>query len=311
MSPEMARRRAEVRAGIRQYFAEQHVLEVETPAIGQAASTDVHIDLFCTVPHQQTDASARFLQTSPELHMKRLLAHGYPDIYQMSRVFRADEQGRHHNPEFTMLEWYRHGFSMRHLMDDVARLCKAVLGDRTVRHSAYADLFREHAGLDPLVCSLDDVVSVVSASDHDAPAFDTLTDALQYVMSQWVEPALPAEDLVFVHDYPASQAVLATLSQNDPRVANRFELFHGGLELANGWEELIDPDENRARLEHDNVRRMQMGRQPVPVDTRFLDALHRGMPPCAGVALGVDRLVMLATGASAIDGVLTFPWDDA
>jgi lysyl-tRNA synthetase class 2 len=256
------------------------------------------------------EAPPRYLQTSPELHMKRLLARGYPDIFQICRVFRSGESGSRHNPEFAMLEWYRRGFSMEDLMGEVAEVCRAGLGERRVTTVAYSSLFSRVTGLDPLAVAGEQLRAYIASRETDPPPLAAPTDMMQYVMARWVEPSLPPGDITLVHSYPTDQAVLAAIDEQDPRVARRFEAYCGGMELANGWEELVDPDENRLRLEAENVKRMQRGRPPVPVDASFLEALSAGVPACAGVALGLDRLVMLAVGATRIDDVLTFPWDN-
>ncbi len=283
------------------------MLEVETPVLSAGAIADRHIDLLTV----ETAQGTRYLQSSPEQHMKRLLCEGYPDIFQVARVVRAGESGAKHNPEFTMLEWYRRGFSMAQLMDEVAELCTAVLGERPVRKAAYCELVREHAGIDPLATTRQQVLEYLAARSPVPTGLDTLTDALQYLFATQVEPHLARDCLAFVHHYPAEQAVLAKLDPADPRTALRFELFCGGMELANGWEELTDVEQNVARADRENAERVRLGKDPVPLHSAFVDGLRRGLPSCSGVALGLDRLVMLAAGTEQVADVQAFPWDRA
>ncbi len=305
MVPETAHARSRLLAQIRAFFDQRGVLAVETPSLARGAAPDRHLDPF------QLHNGERLLPTSPELHMKRLLADGYPDIYQICHAFRCGERGRQHNPEFTILEWYRRGFTMQRLMDEVAALCRTVAGERSVVCQGYCDVFRQNAGIDPLETSNAEIVDVCSRTGGPPPPLESRTDLLQYAMAQIVEPRLPSNAFVFIHHFPAEQAILAKLAPDDPRTALRFELYCNGLELANGWEELTDPDENRIRFETQNELRRAAGQPTVPVDECFLDALRRGMPDCAGVALGIDRLIMLALGMERIDEVVTFPWEEA
>lgn len=311
MTPQTAKRRARILTDTRAFFARRGLLEVETPVLAQASAVDCHIDLFTAAPQNHPGNRPRFLQSSPELHMKRLLTQGYPDIFQIARVFRAGEQGRLHNPEFTMVEWYRRGFSMERLMREVAELCCVALGERPVSYFDYRGLFRKRAGIDPLTASLDEIQDFITACDSASPRFESRTDALQYALSREIEPTLPRRTLCFIHGYPAEQAILALLDPRDPRIARRFELFHDGVELANGWEELLDSRLNRERFQTQNAQRQQREKPPIPIDERFLAALADGAPACAGVALGFDRLVMQAVGAEQLEDVLSFPWQDA
>jgi elongation factor P--(R)-beta-lysine ligase len=314
-TPETARLRAAVRERVRRFFAGRNVLEVETPVLSRGCSTDAHIDVFATQfqPEGVAPGSggiALYLQTSPEMHMKRLLCQGFTDIFQISRVFRNGEAGRLHNPEFSMLEWYRRGFSMEQLVDEVAALCGTLLGERPVVLKSYQQAFVDAVGIDPLACTLADVRALCNRRAVEPPPLGDLTDGLQFVMSQLVEPTLPADSFVFVHGFPAEQAVLAVLDEKDPRTARRFELFHHGLELANGWQELADWQENERRLTEENVKRRARGRPALPVDQRFIAALKQGLPACSGVALGLDRVIMLAAGALSVGESLAFPWGD-
>jgi elongation factor P--(R)-beta-lysine ligase len=308
MTPSTARKRAGVINAVRTFFVQRDVLEIETPVLSAGAIADRHIDLFSLSP---SGASVRYLQSSPEQHMKRLLCDGYPDIFQIARVFRQEERGRQHNPEFTMLEWYRRGFSMMHLIDEVGELCAAVLGAKPVRMVAYRDIVMEHTGLDPLTADRNDVLQYVASRGFEPRIEGSRADVFQYLFALLVEPELPKDTLLFVHSYPADQAVLAALDPDNPTVAKRFELFVGGIELANGWEELADAAQNVARAEEENAQRSTLGKQPIPLHPAFVRGLRKGLPACSGVALGLDRLIMLAAGAADIADVLTFPWDNA
>jgi elongation factor P--(R)-beta-lysine ligase len=310
----IARYRADTLQKIRDFFRANAVLEVETPVLSHGSITDCHIDLFttlfypCGTPIDQ-GCSTMYLQTSPEFHMKRLLAAGYPDIFQISKVFRNGERGKVHNPEFTMIEWYRTGFTIDKLMDEVAQVCSLVLGAVPEKKTSYRELFQELAGIDPLSMSLEDLVGFCSSRESYPPEFQSKTDILNYIMTEYVEPKMPEGTLLFVYGFPAEQAVLATISSKDPRTANRFEAYFNKVELCNGYNELGDPEENERRLHEENRRREQIGKPSVPVDRNFLEALRKGIPECSGVALGFDRLLMLGAASSSIDSVLNFPWE--
>ena len=300
-SIENLQQRARIIAAIRAYFAQQNVLEVETPQLAPATVTDPHL-------HSIAVPGYGYLQTSPEYAMKRLLAAGSGSIYQIAKVFRADEIGRRHNPEFTMLEWYRVGFSLDQLIDDVAAIARIALGElKTARHR-YRDLFRSCLQLDPLTCDLATLAR--TAKQHLDVSFDTADRDtwLELLMSHVIEPQLGNHELCFVVDYPPSQAALARLRVDDDgaQVAARFELYCRGVELANGYHELIDAQEQRARFAADLRERESLGLPVVPIDENLLAALEHGLPDCSGVALGLDRLIMLAVDAGRIDEVMTF-----
>lgn len=301
--------RAQMLARIRAYFTHAGLLEVETPALSRAATTDPRLHSLKTALGSQI----RYLHTSPEFPMKRLLAAGSGSIYQICKVFRADEQGRRHNPEFTLLEWYRVGWSYRELMTDVAALIGACISDThplpALEFLAYRDAFRRYAGIDAMratasefaACAQTHGIHAPALADHDLDGWRDL------LLSHIVEPQLGRQRLTFIYDYPATQAALAQVRGDDPPVAERFELYSGGMELANGFQELTDAAAQAARLAHDNEIRNALGLPAMPVDANFLAALEHGLPACAGVALGVDRLLMVATGAESIDAVLAFP----
>ncbi|HYM36507.1 MAG TPA: EF-P lysine aminoacylase EpmA [Steroidobacteraceae bacterium] len=291
----------------REYFAATKALEVETPTLSRAAVTDVHLASISA----QAWGQPRYLHTSPEYAMKRLLASGCGDIYQIARVYRDDEVGRLHNPEFTMIEWYRVGIDHHALMTDVEQLITALLpahrsSERAERLS-YRDALQLHAGVD----AFDDPPSVLlGALTHAGVSIpqglEQDRDAcLDLIVSTLVGPKLGRDRITFVHDFPASQAALARVHG---RVAARFEAYLDGLELANGFHELVDVDEQRKRFDRDNLERERRGLKRMPIDEHFLSALEHGLPECAGVALGFDRLVMCASGAKHIDEVLAFPF---
>ncbi len=322
---------------MRTFFAERGVLEVETPLLGSATVPDLHIHSLVTElgePGRPAGQVRRtlYLQTSPELAMKRLLAAGSGPIYQLGRAFRDGEAGRRHNPEFTLLEWYRPGFDHHRLMNEVEALLDATVGDRLAVRPAqrltYAQAFERHAGIDPFRDPPERLRAAVAragaAPSDRLPDLGDDRDAwLDLLMTTTVEPRLgwegdPAEGrprATFVHDYPASQAALARVrpgaggEPGEPAVAERFELYVAGVELANGFHELADPEEQRRRFEADLAQRRARGLAEVPLDERFLAALEAGLPASAGVALGFDRLVMLATGAESIAEVMAFNVD--
>jgi lysyl-tRNA synthetase class 2 len=311
-SLEMLRLRARLLADARAHFAATGALEVETPVMVRAGVTDVHLE---SLEVRRADgAQAGFLHTSPEYAMKRLLAAGAPDIYQIARVFREGERGRRHNPEFTMIEWYRLGIDHHALMDEVEQLLRSLIEPRrpvgTTRRITYADAFLESLGLDPLAAPTSRLLAQIRSRGTDVPEsvvgeHDALLDL---AMATLVAPAFPADRITFVHDFPASQAALARV--RGP-VASRFEAFWGGLELANGFHELGCEIEQARRFESDRAERARRGQPDRSPDQRFLAALGAGLPSSAGVALGFDRVVMVASRASAIDDVIAFPVERA
>jgi elongation factor P--(R)-beta-lysine ligase len=298
--------RATMLRAARDYFAATRALEVETPTLSSSAVTDIHIASIAALPFGQR----HYLHTSPEYAMKRLLAAGCGDIWQICRVYRDGESGRWHNPEFTLIEWYRVGVDHHSLMSDVERLISAMLPPSRHFDSAERLTYREAVQLHSGIDTFDDPTAVLIArlesADIDVPkAVRGDRDAcLDLIMSTLVGPQLGRERLTFVYDYPASQAALARVHG---RVASRFEAYLEGIELANGFHELGIASEQRARFSADLEERAKRGLPGVPMDERFLASLEHGLPECAGVALGFDRLVMCALGAKHIDEVLTFP----
>jgi len=310
------RLRAELLARVRDYFAGTGALEVETPALVRAAVTDVHLESLRVVDDAVGGSTAGYLQTSPEYAMKRLLCAGVPDIYQVCRVFRAGERGGRHNPEFTMVEWYRHGLDHHALMRDVEALIRHLLEPlRRCEPSeslSYCDAFERRLGLHPLHAPVSALLAAIERAGTDIPgsmrAGAGRDDVLDLAMGTVVAESFAQDRLTFLYDFPASQAALA---QVRGEVASRFEAFWGPLELANGFHELGAAPEQRARFEDDVARRRAQGQPVRAADALFLDALAAGLPPCAGVALGFDRLVMVAAGAARIDDVMAFPYERA
>lgn len=304
-SLQVLKQRAQLLADIRAYFAQQKVMEVETPILSVAGGTDVQLESWQT-------QDGRSLHTSPEFAMKRLLAAGSGDIFQICRTFRRDEQGQRHQPEFTMLEWYRVGFHESELMADITRLIRTLSGrtDLPTRTLSYTEAF-QMAGLpDPHQSSLAALRAVVFRHLQAQAGTWSRDDCLEALMAMVVEPSLPAEMLVYVHSFPYTQAALAEHQVVDGvKVARRFELFWGGMELANGYFELCDAQEQARRFAED-CRTREANGQSVPVqDERFLAALQQGMPACSGVALGLDRLMMVLLGKAHINEVIAFPFD--
>ena len=296
----------------RQYFVATGALEVETPILVRAAVTDVHLESLEV--HACDGSPVGFLHTSPEYAMKRLLCAGAPAVYQVARVFREGERGRNHNPEFTMLEWYRLGIDHHGLMQDVEALLRAMLEPhRTVgptRHVTYSDAFETALGVDPLTAGAQEIGAALRRAGTDLPVsmLDDHDGLLDLAMSTVVAPGFPEDRVTFLHDFPASQAALARV--RGP-VASRFEAFWGALELANGFHELGDATEQSQRFAADLAARRRRGLPGRAPDARFIAALAAGLPPCAGVALGFDRVVMVATGARHIDEVIAFPAERA
>ncbi len=314
------RLRAELLAQIRAFFAARGVLEVETPALSAAAITDPHLASFNTCYSGPGSQHGRplHLHTSPEFAMKRLLAAGSGCIYQIARVFRDGEAGSRHNPEFTLLEWYRVGFDHHRLMDEVAELVGMLLAGRLAlaepERLSYRQIFQHHLNLDPHRATVADLAACAETRNISIPTGMPLDDPdpwLDLLLTHCVEPRLGSGRLTFVHDYPASQAALARLRPDDPPVGERFELYINGIELANGFHELGDTVEQRHRFAQENAARRAAGLPVMPVDEHLLAALEFGLPDCAGVALGFDRLVMLATRKTSLAEVLAFPLDRA
>jgi lysyl-tRNA synthetase class 2 len=307
-TPALFQARAALNQQIRDFFRQRQVLEVETPLLSHTIGTDPNLHPVTALyqAHPHAPAATLYLQTSPEFAMKRLLASGSGAIFQLCKAFRNGEAGSRHNPEFTLLEWYQPGFTLARLMDEVEALVNLVLGARSYRRITYRDLFLDTFGIDPHTAATATLAQL--ASRHvDAKLEEASRDVwLDLLYSEVLEPTL--RDAVFITDYPASQAALAriTTDAHGQQVAQRFELVIQGMEIANGYDELVDAAEQQQRFVADNVRRRQLGLPEYAADERLLAALAHGLPPSAGVALGVDRLLMLHTGAKTIAEVLAF-----
>ncbi|MFN3702003.1 EF-P lysine aminoacylase EpmA [Thermomonas sp.] len=308
---EALRLRAAFNRLVREFFHARGVLEVETPVLSLAGNTEPNIASFSVEFSGRTDGAprTRWLRTSPEFALKRLLAAGIGDCFELGRVFRDGEAGGRHNPEFTLLEWYRIGWDHLHLLDETVTLVRAALAlvgrEASLQVTTFRDLYRDRLELDPL---LDDVGILRNALGDVAIDPDGLTrdDWLDLLMTHRLQPTFDRDVLLAVHDWPASQAALARIRPDDPPVAERFELYLGALELANGYHELVDAAEQRARFVRDGQVRAARGLPAVPLDEALVAALEHGLPACAGVALGVDRLLMALLDTDRIADVLAF-----
>ncbi|WP_372390784.1 EF-P lysine aminoacylase EpmA [Xanthomonas sp. NCPPB 3582] len=302
--------RARLNATIRAFFAERDVIEVETPVLSQAGNTEPNIESFSTRFSGHVDAGAplRWLRTSPEYPLKRLLAAGLGDCYELGRVFRNGEAGGRHNPEFSMLEWYRVGWDDRALAQETVALVQRALAlverQATVQVLSYRELFVQQLGIDPLLDPIQALRAPLQAIAIDAHGL-TRDDWLDLLMTHCLQPGFAADTLTVVHDWPASQCALARIRHADPPVAERFELYLGAYEVANGYHELNDAHEQRARFQRDNAVRAARGLPQLPLDEPLLAVLSQ-LPDCAGVAVGVDRLLMALRGTTQIADVLAF-----
>jgi lysyl-tRNA synthetase class 2 len=314
--PDSWRLRSRLLARVRRFFEQRNVLEVDTPILSAAAPTDPALEPFQTTYCEPGtgDGSRLYLQPSPEFAMKRLLAAGSGAIYQVCKVFRNGEAGRSHSPEFTMLEWYRPGFDHHQLMDEVEALLLDVftgLGDLAGgERTSYRQAFRRSLRVDPMSATAAELADCARSQGivwHGDCAELDRDVWLELLFSHRIQPALGRRGPTFVFDFPASQAALARIRPGAPAVAERFELYLDGVELANGYHELTDATEQARRFARDLKTRAAQGRGAVAVDQRFVAALDAGLPPCAGVALGIDRLLMVAMGAKTLSEVLTFP----
>ena len=319
---EMLRTRAGLLQKARRFFDERGFIEVQTQCLSADNVVDAHIDpvevrgeamLIPRGPlNQGSIADTYYLQTSPEFAMKRLLSLDVPSIYSLGPVFRAGERSSRHNIEFTMLEWYDVGASMDTVIEQTIDLVELTLGEGRPRVVNYRDLFRETLGFDPIECNVQRIENeVASVDDHLASSLSgKRDDLLDVLLTERIEPMVAHESLL-IRNYPITQAALARRSDEDPETAERFELMIRGLEIANGYGELVDADELLARNIASNEKRVATGRRPLPIDSRLITSMRAGMPACAGVALGFDRLVMLAIGSGEIEDVLAFPIETA
>lgn len=315
---EMLRERAVLLRELRDFFDQRGFLEVQPPCLSRDCVVDAYLDPI-TVETSQLKLSDRslpermFLQTSPESAMKRMLVEGAPSIYSLGPVFRSGEQGPLHNVEFCMLEWYQLGAGMAEGIELLGKLAASVLGSEGYDVRTYRQVFSDHLGVDPITAPVEALRDRVGALDSALAASlgndrDGLLDVL---LSQRLQDRMGSRRPLIVQNYPLSQAALARACEDDPACAARFELFAGGLELANGYDELLDADELVRRYQANNERRTAAGRAPLAVDTTLVDAMRAGLPPCTGVALGVDRLLMQRTGCRSIREVMPLPIDRA
>jgi lysyl-tRNA synthetase class 2 len=304
-------KRAELLRRLREFFHQRGFLEVETPLVLDEVIPELHIEPLRL-------ANGQFLQASPELAMKRLLAEGAAAIFQVTHSFRAGERGKLHNPEFTMVEWYRVGDDMRAGTDLVDELMQELLGTPPAERTSYGEAFRRHASVCPFSATVDELMVVAQQQtggslslDPSHPALRDRDELLNVILSARVEPQLGRERPEIIYHYPASQAALAqtTCTDGGEAVAERFELYYRGVELANGYHELADASEQRQRFEAVNVARVADGRPALPLPESLLTTLAHGLPDCTGVALGFDRLAMLAMGVTSINDVLALPAD--
>ncbi len=301
-------------ANIRHFFAKRGVMEVETPVWSQAGVSNPYIVSMTSEYHPPGGAALLgYLQTSPEYAMKRMLAAGSGCIYQMSKAFRDGESGRYHNPEFTMLEWYRLGFDHKQLLTEVLALLTEIADAPAPVIMTYAQAFKNSVQIDPHHVSLSVLHDCLAKYQVDTVNAD-LQDfdlCLQLLMTEVIERQLEPNVPTVIIDFPASQAALARILPGDPPVAARFEVYWQGVELANGFYELSDASEQRARFQDDLAKREVLGEPLIPIDEHLLAALDYGLPDCAGVALGVDRLIMCALNAKRLADVIAFPWERA
>jgi len=298
--------RARVLAQVREFFRQRQVLEVETPLLWPTTATDLHIDSILVTDGVDPEVGSLFLQTSPEFAMKKLLAAGSGSIFQLGKAFRRGERSRRHHPEFTLLEWYRVGFDDHRLMDEISELVGSLTGRPAPLRLSYREVFEQHLALDPHRCQFEELLAVARQHIDFQPAGYSRDDLLHLLLAEVIEPAMTSD--YFIYDFPVSMAALARIvpdSRGVP-VAKRFELFLAGMEIANGYWELTDAAEQRVRFVADLDQRRALGRELLPVDEQLLAALQAGLPDCAGVALGLDRLLMVMCDAGSIDEVLAF-----
>jgi len=299
---------------VRDYFDTRNALEVDTPALSRTAVSDIHIESF-TIERSAVNSGPLFLHTSPEFCMKRLLASGYPDIFSIARVFRDGESGSRHQPEFTMLEWYRHDMGLSQIIEDTTSLIGHALADVAPAELPvcidYYDAFLDAVGIDARTARVDELIRATDADDQLQEALGRERDDwLDLLLATRVIPSFAANRLTVLQHYPASQAALARLCPADPGVADRFEVFLGPLELANGYVELTDAAEQAARIVSDNENRERRGQAVRPVDENLLAALDAGLPQCAGVAMGLERLQMVHDKTDDIRDVITFTFEE-
>ena len=302
--------RAQMLQDIRAFFLQRQVLEVETPALSQAANTDPFISSFRT----DNVEKSRYLHTSPEYPMKRLLAAGSGDIYQISKVWRKEESGNNHNPEFTMLEWYRVDFSSKQLIQEVIELLHSLIPKlKETVHFSYEQLFLEKFSINPHIVSKEVLANCVQANISGLePGNLERQSLLDALLTHCIEPDFVDDRISVIYDYPATQAALAQIrNQEKYPVAERFEVYLGQLELGNGYKEETSHLKNKQVLQAENKKRIDSGLAAMPEDQLFLEACKAGVPASAGIAIGLDRVLMCITGEKSIQKVINFPWDKA
>lgn len=295
--------------GVRHFFEQRGVMEVDCPILSQKASVDAHIDLISACYHGKTPC---YLHSSPEYGMKRLISENIGDIYQLSHVFRDGELSPKHNPEFTMAEWYRLGFTLQQMMEETVQFIRLFLGELPYQIVNYRDIFLQMTGIDYLTSSNETLLNYIIA--HQIPYYASVLDEgkdalLNLILGSQVEPQLGLGQLCVLAYYPASQAALAMKQwHGSEEVAERFEVYYQGVELANGYHELTNAKEQRQRFEEANAFRISLGKNSLPIDDNFLSALEKGLPDCCGVAVGFDRLMMLRQKQKEIANVLAWGW---
>lgn len=298
---EVLQKRSDIIRKIREFFYAQNVIEVETPLLAKFGVTDPYNDNFSCDYFGDT----YYLQTSPEYHLKRLLAAGAPDLFQLSKAFRYEPCGKHHNCEFTMLEWYRLGFDYHQLIEETLQLINIIIPNIKVKKFTYKNLFEKYSGFDAFVITKNELISYAikyGFVSHDLEM--SKDDWLNLIMSHQIEPQLKVEEnCVVIYDFPSSQASLAVIKGE---IAQRFEIYINGIELANGFQELAEPVEQVARFKDDLLQRKKTSKNQMQIDSYFIDALKFGLPNCSGVALGIDRLIMAALNLQDIKQVLSF-----
>jgi len=302
------KKRAEILARIREFFAKRNVLEVETQALSHATVTDPHIKSI-SADFQNFGSSEKqtlYLQTSPEYAMKRLLVRGSGSIYQICKAYRQGEIGKQHQPEFTMLEWYRVGFNHHDLMDEMSEFFQEVLSISNTERKTYLDVFTQYLNINPHTASAKDLSTIAKSKGLSIEGEYDKNTWLDVLFSKHIEPNLGVSSPVFVYDYPDSMAALAKVRHEKYKLASRFEVYFRGVELANGFHELQDAMEQRARFKKDLEYRKKSNLENLDIDEHFLNDLEQGLPDCAGVALGVDRLIMLALSYDKISDVVCF-----
>ena len=304
-------KRAQLLNQARKFFNERDVLEVETPLACSYTVTEPNIESFGF----WANGSMRYLQTSPEYAMKRLLASGAPDIFQICKSFHNGEQGSLHNPEFTIIEWYRHAYDLAQIMRETVDLITCLLNKNDaaldVNFVSYRELTERVLGAPLDALTEDEIKNLAAENGLVIPDDFSYMQGVDFLFSHRVEPSMDSKSVTVVFHYPSAQAALARLNDHDKTLADRFEVFYQGVELANGYVELTDADQLQMRFQNDQVTRNNRGQVPVDIDKHFMQSLHRGLPECAGVAVGFDRLMMLAVGAESLSEVLSFGWSNS